>query len=75
MKAAAKDLEPGSSVFDHDHPERARMVHSVVPGEDGLMLVRFGHPDGEPEEDKQKIGTVPADKEYEVIADASGQRL
>ena len=75
MKAAAKDLEPGSSVFDHDHPERARMVHSVVPGEDGSVVVRFGHPDGEPEEDKQNIGTVDPGKEYEIIADATGQRI
>jgi hypothetical protein len=86
MKAAAKDLEPGSSVFDHDHPERARLVHSVttLTGTDRLkdgdkhvptVLVSFGHPSGPADGDEDRVGVVPADKQYDVIADASGQRL
>lgn len=91
MKAAAKDLEPGSSVFDHDHPERVRMVHSVttlrgnarVRNDAGEYVpsvrVAYGHPQGDPLDelghDGGGIGVVAADKEFEVIADASGQRL
>jgi hypothetical protein len=53
----AAELEPGQSVFDHDFPERARLVHSVrkVPAKQGLhrddgtpvptVQVRWGHPD------------------------------
>jgi hypothetical protein len=70
--ATAAELEPGQSVFDHDFPERARLVHSVTANDDGTVLVRWGHPDqAEPEpfldDDGQDTGVVPADKEYEVV--------
>jgi hypothetical protein len=69
------ELKPGQSVFDHDNPERARYVHSVEEQPDGMVRVRFGHPDGEPDADPDDIGTVEADKEYDVIADSDGTRL
>jgi hypothetical protein len=71
----ATDLKPGQSVFDHANPERARYVHSVKKQRDGTVRVRFGHPDGDPEPDDDGIGTVEADKEYDVIADSDGNRL
>jgi hypothetical protein len=74
MRKTVSELRPGESVYDEDQPLRARYVHSVTE-DDGIVVVRFGHPDGEPEEDKEKFGYVSADKEYEVIAGADGNRL
>jgi hypothetical protein len=59
----AADLKPGQSAFDHDFPARARYVHSVEETTDGEVIVRWGHPDQEPE----SADTVPAGKEYELI--------
>jgi hypothetical protein len=80
------DLEPGMSVFDEAFVWRARFVHSVerVSGdarrvdEEGRRVptwqVRFGHPDGDPEDDPEGIGLVGADREYTVVAYADGNR-
>ena len=59
----AAELKPGQSAFDHDFPERARYVHSVEETADGEVIVRWGHPDQEPE----SVDTVAADKGYELI--------
>lgn len=79
-------LEPGMSVYDEAFPLRARFVHSVerVDG-DGrrrdargravtTYRVRFGHPDGEPEDDPRNVGLVARDKRYHVIAHPDGSR-
>lgn len=80
MRKTAPDLTPGESVHDEAQPQRARYVHSVTKEKDGRLRVNFGHPDGNPEppaydDDGNDLGLVPADKEYEVIADATGNRL
>lgn len=67
------DLEPGMSVFDEAFPWRARFVHSVEPDGKGYR-VRFGHPDGDPEDDPDNLGQVKASKEYTVVAYADGSR-
>lgn len=74
MRKTASELIPGESVHDEAQPQRARIVHSVAEAEDGLLRVNFGHPGGDPEEDKNDLGLVPPDKEYEIVADASGNR-
>ena len=67
------DLEPGMSVHDEAFPLRARFVHSVEKDGKGYV-VRFGHPDGEPEDDPDNVGQVKAGKEYTVVAYADGTR-
>lgn len=67
------DLEPGMSVFDEAFPWRARFVHSVEQDGKGYV-VRFGHPDGDPEDDPDDLGKVKASKEYTVVAYADGSR-
>lgn len=86
MLLKASELEPGMSVVDLDHQERARLVYSATAGKKGRVTVLFGHPDQpEPEADQlcrcgaekdaHNIGDVAADKEYLVTAGADGQRL
>jgi hypothetical protein len=72
MKKPA-ELEPGMSVYDEAFPLRARFVHSVEK-QGKEYVVRFGHPDGEPEEDPKELGRVKASKEYHLIAYADGSR-
>lgn len=68
------DLQPGMSVYDDAFPLRARFVHSVEKDGAKGYVVRFGHPDGDPEDDPDDLGRVKASKEYHLIAHADGTR-
>jgi hypothetical protein len=79
MRKTATELIPGESVHDEAQPQRARYVHSVTEAEHGLLRINFGHPGGDPDDpenddDGNDLGLVPADKEYEIVADANGNR-